>query len=72
MYLARVYRQVSQRYRMNEWSTGILRKLDTIESIYEKVHDSSVSFRMEALEWIVIVLIVFEIVIALIPLMKSP
>jgi hypothetical protein len=65
-YLSRVYRQVSQRYRMNEWNSGILRKLDTIESIYEKVHDSSVNFRMEALEWIVIFLIALEIVIAVV------
>lgn len=64
-YLARVYRQVSQRYRMNEWNAGILRKLDTIESIYQKVHDHSANFRMEALEWIVILLIALEVVVAL-------
>ncbi len=65
-YLARVYRQVSQRFRVNEWNAAILRKLDTIESIYQKVHDDSTSVRMEALEWIVIVLIALEIVLAVI------
>jgi hypothetical protein len=64
-YLARVYRQVSQRFRVNEWNAAILRKLDTIESIYQKVHDESTSVRMEALEWIVIILIVIEVVLAI-------
>ncbi|MBL8860006.1 MAG: hypothetical protein JNL28_15970 [Planctomycetes bacterium] len=64
-YLARVYRQVSGRYRMSEWNTGILRKLDTIESIYQKVHDDSAGSRMEVLEGIVILLIAIDIVIAI-------
>lgn len=65
-YLARVYRQVSQRFRVTEWNTAILRKLDTIESIYQKVHDLSTSLRMEALEWVVILLIALEIVLAVV------
>lgn len=64
-YLARVYRQVSGRYRMGEWNAGILRKLDTIESIYQKVHDDSSGVRMEVLEAIVILLIALEIVLAI-------
>ena len=36
--------------------------LETIESIYQKVHDRSSVVRMELLEWIVIILIAFEIV----------
>jgi hypothetical protein len=65
-YLARVYRACSQRYRLAEWNTGILRKLDTIESIYQKAHDASTNLRMEMLEWIIIVLIAFEIVLSLV------
>jgi hypothetical protein len=65
-YLARVYRQVSQRFRVNEWNAAILRKLDTIESIYQKVHDESTSTRMEILEWIVIILIVIEVILAVV------
>jgi hypothetical protein len=61
-YLARVYRATSQRYRLAEWNSTILRKLETIESIYEKVHDHSANVRMEMLEWIIILLIAFEIV----------
>ncbi len=63
-YLARVYRQISQRFRVQEWNGAILRKLDTIDSIYEKLHDHSTSFRMEVLEWIIILLIASEIVMA--------
>jgi len=65
-YLARVYRACSQRYRLSEWNTGILRKLETIESIYQKLHDASVNLRMEMLEWIIIVLIAFEIVLSVV------
>jgi hypothetical protein len=65
-YLARVYRACSQRYRLAEWNTGILRKLETIESIYQKAHDASTNLRMEMLEWIIIVLIAFEIVLSLV------
>lgn len=65
-YLARVYRATSQRYRLAEWNAGILRKLETIESIYQKVHDHSSGLRMEVLEWIIILLIAFEIVLSLV------
>jgi hypothetical protein len=66
-YLARVYRQASQRFRLPEWNSSILRKLDTIDSIYQKAHDHSMGLRMEVLEWIVILLIAFEIVLSLLP-----
>lgn len=66
-YLARVYRATSQRFRLAEWNAAILRKLETIESIYQKVHDRSSELRMEALEWIVIVLIAIEILLTFLP-----
>jgi hypothetical protein len=65
-YLARVYRACSQRYRLAEWNSGILRKLETIESIYQKAHDASTNLRMETLEWIIIVLIAVEIVLSVV------
>jgi uncharacterized Rmd1/YagE family protein len=61
-YLARVYRLASQRFHLSEWDASILRKLQTLESIYEKVSDQAASYRMEILEWIIILLIAFEIV----------
>jgi hypothetical protein len=62
-YLARVYRLASQRFHLAEWNAGILRKLDAIESIYEKISDRNANRRIEILEWIIIVLIAFEIVL---------
>ena len=61
-YLARVYRLASQRFHLAEWNSSILRKLDTIESLYEKMNDRNASRRLELLEWIIIILIAFEIV----------
>ncbi|MBK8180056.1 MAG: hypothetical protein IPK67_14475 [Planctomycetes bacterium] len=60
-YLARVYRATSQRFRLMEWNSGILRKLEATESIYSKLHDQATQIRMEILEWIIILLIAFEI-----------
>jgi hypothetical protein len=61
-YLARVYRLASQRFHLAEWNAGTLRKLDTIESLYEKLSDRNANRRLEILEWIIILLIAFEIV----------
>jgi hypothetical protein len=65
-YLARVYRLVSGRFHLAEWDASILRKLETLESIYQKLSDSSSSRRMEVLEWIIIVLIALSIVLPLV------
>ncbi|HXH14075.1 MAG TPA: hypothetical protein VNP04_30460 [Alphaproteobacteria bacterium] len=66
-YLSRIYRLVSQRFHLAEWDAGILRKLQTLESIYEKVSDQASNRRMEVLEWIIIVLIALSIVLSFIP-----
>jgi hypothetical protein len=63
-YLARVYRLVSQRFHLAEWDSSILRKIETLESIYEKMSDRLATLRMEVLEWIIIILIFIEIVLA--------
>ncbi len=62
-YLARVHRLVSQRFHLPEWDASILRKLQTIESIYQKISDRQASRRMETLEWIIILLIAIEILL---------
>jgi hypothetical protein len=66
-YLARLYRQVSQRFHLAEWDASILRKLDTLESIYQKLSDENANRRMEILEWIIIVLIAASIVLPFLP-----
>jgi hypothetical protein len=66
-YLARVYRLVSRRFHLDEWDASILRKLQTLESIYEKISDQASNQRMEILEWVIIFLIAFSIGIEFIP-----
>ncbi len=62
-YLARVYHLASERFHLPEWDTSILRKLQTLESIYEKMSDVATAYRMEILEWIIILLIALSIVL---------
>jgi hypothetical protein len=62
-YLARVYRLVNRRFHLDEWDASILRKLQTLESIYEKISDQASNRRMEVLEWVIVLLITFSIAI---------
>lgn len=64
-YLARVYRLAAQRLHLPEWDAAILRKIETLDSIYEKMSDRQANRRMEILEWIIIALIAFEVVMSL-------
>lgn len=63
-FLARIYRAASSRFHIDEWDASILRKLSTVEGIYEKVSDDQGTRRMEFLEWIIILLIAFEVVMS--------
>jgi uncharacterized Rmd1/YagE family protein len=65
-YLARVYRLASQRLHLPEWDATILRKLNTLESIYEKMHNFETTRRLELVEWIIVALIAFEVVMSFI------
>ncbi len=67
-YLARVYRLASQRFHLEAWDASILRKLQTLESIYGKMSDRAGVRRMELLEWIIIVLIALSIVVSFFPM----
>lgn len=64
-YLARVYRRASQRFHLEEWDVSILRKLQTLESIYGKMSDRAGTRRMEVMEWIIIILIALSIAVSL-------
>lgn len=66
-YLARVYRLASQRFHLQAWDSSILRKLQTLENIYDKMTDRTAARRMEVLEWVIILLIAFEVVWSLWP-----
>jgi hypothetical protein len=63
-YLARLYNMAAARLHLREWDTSILRKLQTAESIYQKLSDQAGARRMELLEWIIILLIAFEVVMS--------
>lgn len=66
-YLARVYRLVNRRFHIDDWDASILRKLQTLESIYEKISDQASNRRMEILEWVIIILIAFSIALEFMP-----
>jgi hypothetical protein len=63
-YLARLYRLLATRFHLSEWESIIQRKLEVIEGVYRVVSDQTAAFRMEFMEWIVILLIFLEIVLA--------
>jgi hypothetical protein len=62
-YLARLYRLAAERFHLTDWDASIFRKLETLQSIYQKISDQIVSWRMEVLEWIIIVLITISIIL---------
>jgi uncharacterized Rmd1/YagE family protein len=63
-YLARVYKLAGDRLHLPQWDASILRKLQTVDSIYQKMNDEQQARRMEVLEWIIIVLIALSIGLA--------
>jgi len=63
-YLARVYHLISKRLHLPEWDASILRKLGTLDSIYQKRNDFQTSRRLETLEWIVVILIAVEVMLS--------
>lgn len=65
-YLARVYRVAARRLHLPEWDASILRKIGILDSLYGKLSDRRSNRRMETLEWIIIALITFEIVLAMV------
>lgn len=64
-YVARIYRLAAERFHLPERDATIARKLETIQSIYSKMTDAQASRRAELLEWIIILLIAFEVVYGL-------
>lgn len=61
-FLARLYRLAAQRLHLREWDESIRRKLQTLESIYDKLTDRAATQRLEMLEWIIILLIALSII----------
>jgi hypothetical protein len=64
-YLARVYGMLSKRFHLEEWEQSIQRSLEVVEGVYRVLSDQAATYRTEILEVIVIVLIVFELLMAI-------
>lgn len=62
-YFARLYRIAAARFHLKTWNESILRKLETIESIYQKLSERASTRRMEILEWLIILLIALGLVL---------
>ena len=67
VFLARLYKLSYERLKLNTWENSITRKLQTVESIYQKFSDAESTRRLEILEWIIIILITVSILIPFIP-----
>ncbi|MBI5546600.1 MAG: hypothetical protein HY901_22180 [Deltaproteobacteria bacterium] len=64
-YLARVYRAAVRRFRVPAWQESVDRKEGLVRQIYELLHGEAEHGRMFLLELTVVILIAFEIVMAL-------
>jgi hypothetical protein len=63
-YLARVYRILAARFHLDDWEGSIRRSLEVVEGVYRVLADQAATYRTEMLEVVVIVLIIFEILMA--------
>lgn len=63
---ARVYQLATKKMGLATWDASVTRKLQTIESIYQKISDSEGSRRMEVMELIIIILIALSIMLPVI------
>lgn len=60
-HLARLHRAAARRLHTDEWDATVLRKVSTLDGIYQKLSEARATRRMEALEWIIILLFVLSI-----------
>ena len=64
-YLVRIYDLASARFHLRDWQQSIRRKLETVGNVYDLLVAQAGHRRAEFLEVIIIVLIAFEIALAL-------
>lgn len=63
-FIARLYRAAAARIGVHEWQTSVRRKLSALENLSGRIADHAASLRIEILEWIIILLIAFEVVMS--------
>jgi hypothetical protein len=61
-YVARLYHQLAIRFHLEQWGQNIRRSISVLESIYQSVSDQAATYRTEALEIVVVILILVEVV----------
>jgi hypothetical protein len=66
VYLARVYASALAEFRERTWRSGIDRKIAIVRGTYDMLNAESLARRSETLEAIIVVLIMFEIGLALV------
>lgn len=64
-YIARLYQHLAVRFHLDEWGKNIRRSISVLEGIYEAVSNQAATYRTEALEIIVVLLILTEIILAI-------
>jgi len=67
VYLARVYQTALELFRGKTWRSGIDRKIGILRDTYAMLNDEAQAARSETLELAIVLLIVFEIVMAFVP-----
>lgn len=65
VYLARVYAGALEEFRERIWRSGIERKIAIVRGTYDMLNAESLARRSEMLEVVIVLLIAFEIVLAL-------
>jgi hypothetical protein len=65
-FLARVYRLAAQRLHLETWDASVRRKLETADTLYDRVLQHESTRRMELLEVVIIILIALSILITFI------
>ncbi|HTI50117.1 MAG TPA: hypothetical protein VL475_04170 [Planctomycetaceae bacterium] len=64
-YLARVYHLLAARFHLDDWGRNIRQAIEVLQGIYQVVSDQAATSRGEALEAIVVVLILIEVGLAI-------
>lgn len=71
-YLARIYRAAVRRFRVPTWQESVDRKESLVRQIYELLNGEVEHARMFVLEFTIVVLILFELVLPLWQFLKAP
>jgi hypothetical protein len=63
-FVARLYQQLAVRFHLDKWGENIRRSISVLESIYQSVSDQAATYRTEALEIVVMILILVEVLLS--------